>query len=92
MGNDGKVIIPAIYTKLNYYFRAQIYIVKRDGKYGIVSKEGKERIPLIYDKLKTLNNEVLKATINSKTGVIDYDGGIKVTLIYDDVDAITTRC
>ena len=47
---EENVIVPAEYDKIDI-FHAEFNLVKKDGKYGVISNSNKIIIELIYDKI-----------------------------------------
>ena len=59
----------------------------KDGLYGYIDSDGKEIIPLIYEKARDFNNNGLASVCkNGKYGIIDTDGNTVVDFTYDYID------
>ncbi len=70
-------------------FVNDVGIVEKNGKWGAVSKKGKELIPCRYDELHFLentDNKILRLYINKpKYGLIDSSGNLTVRTEYDEI-------
>jgi len=61
-------------------------IVKNvDNKYGIITKDGKLKLKVIYDSIGSFFNGYAKIEVNNKFGLIDENFNVVVKPIYDDV-------
>lgn len=70
-------------------FVNEVGIVEKNGKWGAVSRGGKELIPCRYDELHFLentDNKILRLYINKpKYGLIDSSGNLTVRTEYDEI-------
>ena len=70
-----------LHTGVNEYA-----VVKNiDNKYGIVGKDGKLKLKVMYDSIGNFFNGFAKIEVNNKYGLIDENFNIVVKPIYDDV-------
>ena len=72
---DGKLIIPAIYDKVESFKNGQV-IVQLNNKYGFIDLNGKSLIPCMYDKVKAFSEGLANVKINEKWGYIDINNNI----------------
>ena len=64
-------------------FETDIFIIYKDGKYGIANSSGKILAPLQYDRIEWSDSGMFAATIGDKMGFIDAYGNVKVAFNYD---------
>ncbi|MBL7748216.1 MAG: WG repeat-containing protein [Chitinophagaceae bacterium] len=85
-GNDGKEIVKPAYTSLQLAwennFIAQDPVSK---KYGLLSYDGKLKIPFEYEQLNDFSLGAALAKKNGKYGFIGTQNQIIVPLVYDDI-------
>ncbi len=72
---DGKLIIPAIYDKVESFKNGQV-IVQLNNKYGLIDLNGKSLIPCMYDEVKAFSEGLANVKINEKWGYIDINNNI----------------
>ena len=60
-------------------------MVKLNGKYGFIDKEGKEIIPLKYDEVREFREGLATVELNKKWGFVDKEGKEVISLKYDCV-------
>ncbi len=60
-------------------------ILKKNGKYGIITSNGIERVPAKYDSLIEISSSKIIARKNAKAGVITRDEKIVVPFNYDNI-------
>lgn len=77
------------YSSMGLY--GSIYRVEKNKKYGLISSDGKELVPLIYDfinenNFKGFSEGVVVAKLNDKWGLIDTLGKTLVPFTYDRLD------
>ncbi|MDR1503538.1 MAG: WG repeat-containing protein, partial [Prevotella sp.] len=63
---------------------------KQEG-FGVVDSEGKIIVPMIYDEVDPLTNEVLIALKDSKYALINAKGKKPTSFIYDDISFLSRR-
>lgn len=62
-----------------------IAVVQRDDKFGVINKNGKIVIPLIYDYISDFRNNLAAAFIEDKGCFVNTKGEQIIPLIYDDI-------
>lgn len=76
--NTGKPILETKYEEVTYLPATTEFLVKSNGKYGIMTKEAKTKVKIVYDEIKTMDNQnglyVVKQ--NNAYGVIDTQGNV----------------
>ena len=84
---QGKHILEAKYEYIEYLPNSGNFIVKSDGKVGIMSAKRKTIIPIEYDSLELIDSdaELYLAGKDRKFGIIDSKGIIKVHAEYDEI-------
>lgn len=87
----GKWVVPAKYVLIDKT-QGNFFIAMINEKWGVISNEGKELVPFIYDKLNTtselnINNNsgpyLIYAVKKGKSGLINSEGTIKIPFVYD---------
>lgn len=85
-GNDGKELVNPAYSSLQLAwennFIAQDAVSK---KYGLLSYEGKLKIPFEYEQLSDFSKGAALAKKNGKYGFIGTQNQVIVPLVYDDI-------
>lgn len=87
LAKDGTVKIGAKYEKIEFAESGREFIVTADKKLGVLTSEANTKIPMSYDELKIIDNEIGLYLVKSgsKYGVLDRNGN---TLIYLDYEYI----
>lgn len=74
----GEEIVPCKYEELNYFQKSSVFIVKENGKIGVISVYGKELFPMVSATDYKYEDEKNYITVNNglqKTwGAIDFSG------------------
>lgn len=85
--STGKTIIEPKYEEISYLQNAASFIVKTNGKTGIISKTRETKVEPIYDEIKLMDsdNNLYVATNEEKQGVIDINGNIIIHLEYEQI-------
>ena len=90
---EGRTVRYYDYTAVDY-LSSGFYIVKRNGKTGLVSPDGEETIPPEYDSLYTLRSEgagsnesplYYIAKKESELGLIDFKNKVWIPFKYDEI-------
>lgn len=64
-------------------FNNELAIIKLNGKYGCVNKEGHEIVPAIYDSIYLTRFDSFQTTIKAKKGLINNAGKVLIQPKYD---------
>ena len=83
--NNGKVVVPAIYSVIMLPSNEGLMSAQLNGKWGIIDKAGKEVFPFIYDAIGAFSDGLALAQLNGKWGLIDKTGKEVIPCIYDGV-------
>ncbi len=78
-----KNIILPNYNVESCDFETDVFIISKNGKYGIANSYGKILVPLQYDRIEWSDNGMFRATIEDKEGFIDACGNVKIAFNYD---------
>lgn len=70
---NGTQLIPNEYQSIQYDETNDIYVVEKNKKYGVLSSEGKELIPVQYNEID-ITGMFIYATTDDKTEVFDKEG------------------
>ncbi len=75
------------YDDITYIPTKKIFMVEKNGKVGIIDRDGVVRVKLQYDNLTLIDNEngLYLAENNSRFGVIDEEGNIKIYIEYSKI-------
>ncbi|TAE17736.1 MAG: WG repeat-containing protein [Bacteroidetes bacterium] len=89
-GRDWKVIVPPLYESIDVY-ADNTAVVKKAGKYGLITTENKVILPFEYDEIVYCFNETayLRLTKNGKEGIGSMKGELTIPLVYDEVGHFT---
>ncbi len=60
-----------------------------DGKFGIINKDGKLLLKVVYDSIGRFYNGFAKIELNKKFGLVNEDFEVVVKPIYDDISEFT---
>jgi hypothetical protein len=76
----GNLVIPVKYEEVGTFGDPypELSLVKLNGKYGLVNKQGKEVVKPIYDELDTPNGTLVKATKGDTSVFVDITTGKEV--------------
>lgn len=66
------------------YFQKGVYLVERNGKWGLADSLFNEMIPTIYDKIESSFDRLLCVCSNGKWGFLDQSGNEVIPFIYED--------
>ena len=74
--STGETILETKYQEIRYLPTTTDFIVKTNGKYGIVTKEATEKVRTIYDEIKIMDNQngLYLVKQNNSYGVINING------------------
>jgi TonB family protein len=64
------------------------FAVRKAGKWGVISRDGREAIPCKYDFIEKYLNDRYIATANGKFGMIDTLGAVLLDFLFDKIDHI----
>jgi hypothetical protein len=79
----GAIIIQARFDDLNEFFEDWA-VVKLNGKYGFIDKDGKEVIPLKYEYARNFSEGLATVELNGKWGYIDKTGTEVIPVKYEN--------
>lgn len=83
---NGKEIIPAVYDDVHSYgFGEGKVMVKKDGKWGCINKDGTEVFGCYYDDVYGYSNGACRVKKDGKWGMKNSRGGMLVDCKYDEV-------
>lgn len=64
------------------------YAVRKAGKWGLISPDGRESIPCKYDLLNCMFHPLYKASFNGMMGILDTAGVVILDFVYDEIDHV----
>ena len=83
---DKSVILECDYEEIKaIYGDGKIFIVKEDGIYQVINKDGQVLIQNKFDDAVEINGEYIIAKKSGKYGVIDINGETKIKYEYDEI-------
>lgn len=71
--NSGDIVIPIEYEGI-YGESAEVFGVRKDGKYAVIDIEGNMILPFEYDYVMITSNSVITASKDDKYGMFDKNG------------------
>lgn len=86
LDSQGKVVIPAVYDKIDEKYNSAFLKVTKDNKVGLIDKRGQVIIPLLYDDVGYFFSEEQQQTWverNGKMGMVNRAGKVIIPCIYD---------
>ena len=89
----GNTIIEPKYDNIEYLPNSGDFLVKSNGKVGIISRKREMKVQLLYDDLELIDKELglYIAKKDDKYGIIDSNGNTKVHIEYDQIGIDNTR-
>ncbi len=85
IGYDKAEILPCQYEEVKGIYSEDIFIVKKDGKYIAIDKEGNTILENKFDDAMDIEGEYIAVKKGGKAGVIDKNGETKVKFEYDEL-------
>lgn len=74
------------YNDVQYYEDINRVMVKKKGKWGMMSPEGEEMIPIAYDKIHVMNKNQFMVEKKGKWGLLNGRGKEMIPVLYDKFD------
>lgn len=97
MDKTGQVITPATYHELNQFSNVydgsdyERFLIADNGKKGLIDiNTGKVIVPLIYDYIGYISEDMLEVKIGNKYGFVNIQNQQVIKLIYDYVESFDT--
>ena len=84
---SGDAILEAKYDEIEYLPNSGDFLVKSNGKYGIVSKTKETKVQIIYDSIELMDSDsqLYVVSKDNKYGVVDFSGKTKIYIENDDI-------
>lgn len=79
------LIIKCLYEEIRKNETANVFAVKKDGKWGVVDISGENLLELKYDEIKYFSDKIAIVDIDFYWVMIDYEGKTLVNDKYEDV-------
>ena len=85
--STGNLLLEMKYEEIKYLPITSDFFVKSNGKYGVLGKDGSIKIKMIYDEIKTMDNqnELYLVKKNNLYGVVDKNGKTIIEPIYPQI-------
>ena len=85
--STGNLLLETKYEDIKYLPTTSDFLVKSNGKYGILGKDVSIKIKMIYDEIKTMDNqnELYLVKKNNLYGVVDKSGKTIIEPIYPQI-------
>lgn len=74
------------YNDVQYYEDINRVMVKKKGKWGMMTPEGEEMIPVAYDKIHVMNANQFMVQKKGKWGLLNGRGREMIPVLYDEFD------
>ena len=83
----GKYILENKYDAISYLPTTTDFLVKSNGKYGVMSKEATIKVQTVYDEIRTMDNKngLYLVKYNNAYGVININGEIIIQPEYSQI-------
>lgn len=103
INTSGKIINEQEYDKVSNFDEFGYAVVSKNNLYGVIDKNGKEVIPIKYENIKTINEDLFKNLKNkfnkelfiyssgNKDGIISSKNDIIVKATYDSFKFVSTK-
>lgn len=90
---QGNIILEAKYDNIQYLSNTGDFLVKSNGKVGIISKNKETKVSILYTNLKLIDPQydLYLAQKDNKYGIIDSNGNIKIYIEYDAIGIDASR-
>lgn len=90
---NGKSVLETKYQEIRYLPATNEFIVKSNGKYGIVTKDAEIQVKTVYDEIRTIDNrkELYLVKQNNTYGVINTIGEIIIAPDYRQIGVDTNK-
>lgn len=85
--SNGNIVIESKYDYTNFFYN-KLAIVKKNGKYALINKEGNQLEDFEYDNLELkfgYDRAYYLVTLEGKKGVLDPDGKLVIPIEYDEI-------
>ena len=86
-----KIVVPFEYERIDkaYLEGSSAYLVQKNGKFGLIGKDGAVLIPVIYDNLRTFSyNSMLLVSQDNRKGLISKEGKVLLPVQYEEIELI----
>lgn len=83
----GNAILETKYEEISYLPNAKDFLVRTNGKYGIVAKDTTIKVRTVYDNIQIMDNQngLYLVRLNNSYGVLDLDGNTIIEPIYQQI-------
>ena len=83
----GNAILETKYEEISYLPNAKDFLVKTNGKYGIVAKDTTIKVRTVYDDIQIMDNQngLYLVRLNNSYGVLDLDGNTLIEPMYQQI-------
>ena len=81
----GEFLVEPIYDEIENGFSCDRALVKKDGRFGYVDREGNPIIGIQFEAASVFQNGLVRVKINDKWGLIDIEGNWKTEPKFDDI-------
>ncbi|MDC0231158.1 WG repeat-containing protein [Aureispira] len=75
-----------MYNDVKYYQNINRVMVKKGNKWGMLTIEGEEIFPIVYNKIHVLNARQFMVQKGKKWGLLDDKGNEMIPVLYDEFD------
>lgn len=85
--STGEFVLEAKYEAISYLPATTDFLVKSNGKYGVVTKEATTKIRTVYDEIKAIDNKIGLYLVkqNNTYGIVSIDGEVIIEPEYKKI-------
>lgn len=90
---NGKPVLETKYEEIAYLPATNDFVVKSNGKYGIVTKDAEIKVKTVYDEIKTIDNQkgLYLVNQNGTYGMINKNGEVIIAPDYKQIGINTQK-
>ena len=91
--STGKSVLETKYEEIKYLPATSDFLVKSNGKYGVLSKEASVKVRIVYDEIKIMDNQngLYLVKQNNLYGVVNTDGKVIIAPEYKQIGMDITK-
>ena len=91
--STGKSVLETKYEEIKYLPATSDFLVKSNGKYGVLSKDASVKVRIVYDEIKIMDNQngLYLVKQNNLYGVVNTDGKVIIAPEYKQIGIDITK-
>lgn len=85
--NTGKFVLESKYDDITYLPTTKEFLIKSNGKYGVIATDQSVIINAVYDEIKTMDNQIGLYLVkqNNAYGVLNTKGRVIIDIVYSQI-------